>query len=155
MNANDCEKSVPFTLLELKTRYNEIEKTTQYFGTDVSIHKAEIHMVSTIADNPGIHVRGLAELLGITSASVSEIVRKLERKELIYKETDSNNISRLLLYLTKKGEHAHGEHLRYHKMLEKAVIEELSLATEQQKTFLVTFLTGLLKRFEEVEEQLK
>lgn len=145
-------RHVSVVLLDLKTRYAEIEKVVRNFGTNVSIHKAEIYVVSAIASSPGIHVRGLAELLEITSASASEIVQKLEKKGLVYKKTDVNNLSRFLLYLTKKGEFAHEEHMRYHQILYAMIEDELTNASEEQLDFLVTFLSGLASRFEGIEE---
>lgn len=38
-----------------------------------------------IAEHPGIHVGGLAEILGVTKGAVSEILKKLEKKILLSK----------------------------------------------------------------------
>lgn len=152
---NDLKKQrLADTLLKFNRRYAEIEKVARNFGTNVPIHKAEIHAVSAITGSPGIHVRGLAELLGITSASASELVGKLEKKGLVHKQTDANNLSRFLLYVTKKGKLANEEHTRYHQILEKMIEDELTEATEQQIDFLITFLSGLLSRFEGLEEKM-
>lgn len=103
-------------LLKIIKRYSTIEKTIRNYGTDTPVYFAEIHTVSAIAGNPGIHVGGLAEHFGYTKGAISEIIRKLEKKGLVQKQADPKNLSRLALFLTEKGELAHREHCRYHKM---------------------------------------
>jgi len=148
------KQEVSYAMLRLFTRYMEIDKKTQTYGTKVPIHHAEIHMVSAIAQNPGIHVRGLAEYFSYSSASVSEIIRKLEKKNLVRKETDSKNLSRLSLYLTKKGELAHEEHQKYHRMLEAMMEEELNDLTDEQIDCFITLFHNLLIKMEDFEEKI-
>lgn len=150
---NDRQK-VAYTMLKLVMRYLEIDHTVRNFGTDVPIYHAEIHIVSAISQHPGIHIRGLAEEMGIASASVSETVRKLEKKGLVRKEVSPNNQSRLSLYVTKKGELAHKEHRKYHKMLEDMTENELATASNEQVAFVTSFLTNLLKGLEGFEEKI-
>lgn len=146
------KQEVSYAMLRLITRYMEIDKKTQNYGTNVSIHHAEIHMVSAIAENPGIHVRGLAEHFNISSASVSELIRKLEKKNLIRRETDSSNLSRLSLHLTKKGELAHEEHMKYHRMLEEMVEDELNDFTDEQINSYINFFHKLTEKMEGYED---
>lgn len=112
-------------LLKIITRYEKFMKSARNYGTDVPIHYSEIHMVSAIAKNPGIHISGLAEHFGYTRGAVSEVVAKLEKKGLLVKEVDPENLSRLKLYLTKKGEGAQGEHDRYHGMVSNLILDIL------------------------------
>lgn len=141
-------------MLKLVMRYMEIDHTVQNYGTNVPIYHSEIHIVSAIAENPGIHIRGLAELLGVANPSVSETVRKLEKKELVRKEVSPNNQSRLSLYVTKKGELAHEEHRKYHKVLEDMAEDELAGASDEQVAFVTGFLQNLLQRLDGFEEKI-
>ena len=74
-------RSAPLShaLLGIVTRFYELERQCSKFGTDVDIHLAEIHTIMAIYNNEGIHVGGLAETLGVTKGSVSELLRRLER----------------------------------------------------------------------------
>lgn len=63
---------------------------------------SEIHIIMAIAEHPGIHVGGLAEILGVTKGAVSEILKNW-KKDLIIKEIDNLNLSRYSLNLTEKG----------------------------------------------------
>lgn len=154
MEQGNDRKTVAYSMLNLMMRYMEIDQKVQNFGTNVSIYHSEIHIVSAIAEHPGIHIRGLAEQMGVASASISETVRKLEKKELIRKEVSPTNRSRLSLYVTKKGELAHEEHRRYHKILDDMTQEELMEASEEQVAFINEFLSHLLVRLEGFEDRI-
>ena len=155
----NIRQKIEYDILSLAMAYMELDKKTRYYGTDVPIFYAEIHMLSTIARHPGIHVGGLADLLGITKGSVSEIIKKLERKALVLKETDHHNLSKLSLWLTEKGEKAHRNHMRYHAILNGIVEDELKTASAHDVEFLSHFLSAiastLVSKREEFDESME
>lgn len=112
-----------FALLSLVNQFYKLERQCRNFGTDVEIHLAEIQMIMTIHNAQGIHVNGLAEKLRITKGSVSEMLRKLERKGLVRKEKDPLKMTRLNIYLTDKGLLAHQNHICLHQKLDNLVLE--------------------------------
>ncbi len=137
---------IGYDILNLVTMYVELDKTTRYYGTDVPVFHSEIHMISAIAERPGIHIGGLAKLFCITKGSVSEIIKKLERKDLVIKEANESNLSKLSIRLTEKGEKAHRFHMNYHVLLDGMVEEELKNASENEMQFLSCFLNGISER---------
>ncbi|NLG02416.1 MAG: MarR family transcriptional regulator [Clostridia bacterium] len=142
---------VPYSMLKLIMRYLELDRKTQYYGTDKPIYYSEIHMISAIAQKPDINVKGLAEEFKITSASVSEMLTKLNKKGMVNKAVDKNHPVSLKLSLTEKGKRAHEEHMRYHSKLEQMVIEELSDASDEQIQTIVDFLNHMRNRLDEFE----
>lgn len=142
-------ETVSFSLLKLIMRYIELDKQTHYFGTGTPIYNSEIHLISMIAKNPGIHIRGLAEQLGVTSASVSETISKLQKKGLVLKSTDKSNLSRLNLSLTAKGQLAHEAHMRYHEELIQIIASELKDAPAEQIAFLRDFCDHVRQRMDD------
>lgn len=154
MKGRSEKHNVAYAMLKLMMRYMEIDHKVQNFGTNVPIHHSEIHIISAIAESPGIHIRGLAEQIGVASASISETVRKLVNKELVRKEVSPNNQSRLSLFVTKKGELAHEEHRKYHKILEDMAQDELAAATDEQIAFINQFLGNLLVRLDGFEDKI-
>lgn len=146
------KNKIAYDSIKLALTYVELDKKTRYYGTDVPIFYSEIHMIMLIAENPGIHVGGLADLLRITKGSVSEIVRKLEKKGLVKKEADEDNLSRYLLSLTEKGERAHLNHMRYHAVINDMVEEQLQNATVQDVQFLAQFLSGMMDKLKNFDE---
>jgi DNA-binding MarR family transcriptional regulator len=145
---------IAYESLDLAFALMELDKKTRYYGTDVPIFHSEIHVIKAIAEHPGIHVGGLADILGVTKGAVSEIIKKLERKALIIKEVDELNLSRYSLSLSKKGEKAHKIHMHYHAILNGVVENELQNATESELNFLSSFLLSLKSRVENFDENI-
>lgn len=130
-------------LLKIIARYEKFMKTARNYGTDVPIHYAEIHTLAAIAKNPGIHISGLAKHFGYTRGAVSELVAKLEKKGLLVKGEDPENLSRLRLTLTEKGKRAQGEHRRYHNMVSGLILNLLKDRPPEHVNAIRTFLRGL------------
>ena len=138
-------------MLGITTRFNELERTCCKFGTDVDIHRAEIHTIMGIYLNEGIHVGGLAEVLGVTKGSVSELLRRLERKGLVYKAKDPLKMTRINVYLTEKGKTAHNHHLHYHEKLDGLVEKAMGQRTPDQIMGIISFLEEMLNRLNAIE----
>jgi DNA-binding MarR family transcriptional regulator len=145
-NTSELKEQINVALLHLMMEFVRLDRMTQQYGTDTPIHHAEIHALASIVENPGVHIGGLAEKLGGAKASASELVKKLERKGLVRKETNADNLSKLSLFPTDKGEKAQETHARYHATLNNSVFEELSGATETELDFLSEFLVSLTKK---------
>ena len=139
---------VSYTILRMVCKLFEADKKTRYYGTDQPLHEAEIHMIKAIKEHEGIHVTGLAEALGVTKGAVSQILKKLERKGMIIKDKDTDNQSRLVLRVSKKGETAHIHHERFHQIFDDAVNEILDGASREEQDFLMDFLNTLEEKID-------
>ena len=135
-----------FALLSLVNQFYKLERQCRNFGTDVEIHLAEIQMIMTIHNAQGIHVNGLAEKLGITKGSVSEMLRKLERKGLVRKEKDPLKMTRLNIYLTDKGLLAHQNHICFHQKLDNLVLEAAAEHSPEMLGSFTSLLNDILMR---------
>lgn len=138
-------------LLKIITQYERLEKGIRNYGTETPIYFSEIHTISAIAENPGIHIGGLANHFGYTKGAISEIIRKLEKKGLVQKQSDPRNLSRLALYLTKKGETAHREHHRYHEMFHKMGVKIIKDMPREHIDLIHAFLCTLSERLSDFE----
>lgn len=137
------------TFLRVVTKLSEIDGKTRYYGTDQPLYGAEIHMIKSIKENEGIHVTGLADMLGVTKGAVSQIIMKLESKGMIVKDTDPRNLSRLVLTLTPKGEIAQQQHEELHRQFDEFFYAAMESATEENKAFLKGFLNALDEKIDE------
>lgn len=142
-----------YTFLRIVTKISEFDKKTRYYGTDHPLYEAEIHMIKSIKENEGIHVTGLADMLGVTKGAVSQIIMKLEHKGMIRKDTDPRNLSRLMLKLTSKGETAYLHHEKLHQKYDELFNDLLENATEENKTFLKSFLNLLDEQIDTFEKE--
>lgn len=145
---------ISYTFLRVVTKLSEIDRKMRCYGTDQPLFNAEIHMIKSIKENEGIHVTGLADMLGVTKGAVSQVIQKLERKSMIVKDTDPRNLSKLALHLTPKGETAYMHHEDLHRRFDGLFDIVLKNASEENSAFLKDFLSSLdekITMFEKAE----
>mgnify|MGYP000330823138 CR=1 FL=1 len=88
-------------------------KVPQDYGTGEDYTSVEVHTLKHISDNPGITVTELARDYAKTKGAVSQILKKLEQKNLIYRQSDPANENRILFFLTEKGKVLDIAHKKY------------------------------------------
>ena len=120
------------TFNRIINKFISIEKKPRDFGTGDLLYPSEIHNIEIIGRNPGINVTNLAKKLGVTKGAVSQIVNKLERKNLVAKFRDSNNEKEVMLKLQKKGEIAFKGHEDFHAKFYSEIVDETDNTTPEQ-----------------------
>ena len=98
-------------------KYIQYEKKPQKYCSDLVLTQPEIHTVAIIGDNEGISVTELAKVRGITKGAASQMIYRLEDKNLVEKRISPESDSKLNLYLTKKGMKARDEHRKMHETM--------------------------------------
>jgi DNA-binding MarR family transcriptional regulator len=94
------------SIIDLFTRilhlYSVIDKKPKDFGTGDLLYVSEIHAIHYIGGNPEINMTQLAEISGVTKGAVSQIVKRLVRKQYIalYKTKNKKEVN---LRLSDKG----------------------------------------------------
>ncbi len=147
MNKKDIYRQTMAAVLRMLNQMNQMEDMPKSFGTDLLIHTSEIHTIATIGDHPGCNISELAEELGIAKPSVSEIVQKIEAKDLIEKYKLPANRKEVRLKLTEKGSVAYKGHAEFHadmfsniyshmKKIPEESLNEFKAALDNISTFL-------------------
>lgn len=142
-------------LLRVSIKLSEIGCQVQDYGTGIPLYNSEIHMIKAIEENPGIHVFGLAELLGITKGAVSQTLTKLAKKGMVVKEADPEKLSRLRLTVTNLGRIAYENHQKSHEQLDERFDKALRGATKEEKAFLARFLKDFEKELDGYADELE
>ncbi|GAA0377457.1 MarR family winged helix-turn-helix transcriptional regulator [Bacillus horti] len=144
------KKEISNAFLGAVYAYTEYEKETHFLKTKdgKQIYYAEIHLISTIKENEGIHITGLADKLGVTIGAVSQLLIKLERKGLIQKEKDPKNQSRFLIKLTTEGEKTHENHLKFHEEFDSLLFASVQGEPKEKVDFLERFLLEVCEKLE-------
>ncbi|WP_087018674.1 MarR family transcriptional regulator [Thaumasiovibrio subtropicus] len=104
--------------LRLVNRVHEIESRPNYFGTEMLIHRAEIHSVEAIGDSAPITLMSLAHMQGVTKGAASQMVTKLVKKGLVKRDPSPHSKKEMLISLTEVGEIAYQHHADYHREME-------------------------------------
>lgn len=83
--------------------YTDYINTKRDYGTEEELSMMEAHVLTDIADNPGITVTGLSKTWDRTTSAISQTVRKLIKKDLIYRINSKEDAKIFLLYPSKKA----------------------------------------------------
>lgn len=135
----------------LVEKISNTAKTHKSFGTDVDIYRSEIHVIQIIGDRERVHISEISRLIGITKATVSQIVKRLENKGLVRKVVDGANNTRQLASLTDKGMTAYEAHVDYHLRKHKEMEEFLASLDDQGRDVVMRFLH---EAYEMIEDHL-
>lgn len=88
-------------------------KTPKDYGTGEDYTSAEVHTLKYIAEHEGITVTQLSIDYAKTKSAISQLLKKIESKGLIYRENDLGRDTRQFIYLTDKGKELDRVHRAY------------------------------------------
>ena len=83
------------------------------YGTGEMYTPVEVHMLKYIKDHPGKNVTQLSGEWDKSKAAISQMLKKMEQKELIYKENPADNFRKQCFFVTGKGLDLCGFHEKY------------------------------------------
>jgi DNA-binding MarR family transcriptional regulator len=130
--------------------YGEMEKKPRDYGTGDLLFTSEIHTIEAIGENPGINITALSDKLGISKSAVSQIINKLEIKQIVTRYKQQNNGKEVLLKLLERGQLAFYGHKKYHLSMDVPLIEAMADWDDKQVEFLSIALNELFKYGERV-----
>ena len=103
--------SCVFRLYQATHEYQGI--TRDYARNGITMGQAEAHLLTDIADNPGITTTQLAECWRKTTAAISQMITKLEKKGMVERRRTKNNALNVWIYPTPLGEKTSEAHLHF------------------------------------------
>lgn len=105
----------PFEMSTIMERMNALNTITaaKDYGTGEKFHTVEVHILSYIAEYPGVSVTEVARDWNRTKGAVSQIIKKLEGKGLVYREKEAGNNKKVCLYVTEEGARLDQAHRDY------------------------------------------
>lgn len=107
-------------IYRLLNLYHAAQKQPRRYSGNITLYAAEAHMVEIIGSQPGIMGMELAERLFISKGAVSQTLKKLLEKGLVYKN-DAADGRAARLYLTDAGGIIWQEHRRLHQPMLNAL----------------------------------
>lgn len=93
--------------------YTDYINTKRDYGTNEKLSMMEAHVLTDIADNPGITVTELSRTWDRTTSAISQTVRKLIKKDLIYRVNSKEDAKIFLLYPSEKAKAFSIAHKKY------------------------------------------
>lgn len=84
-----------------------------FYGYSEACTPVESHLLEKICDNEGITVTELAREINRSKSAVSQIVKKLEKRDLITKTAQKDHEKKLSLKPTTKGKEFNEVHIKF------------------------------------------
>lgn len=91
-----------------------LERNPQIYGEAGPLSPSEIHTIDAIGCGKGILMSELAVNLNVTKGAVTQIVKRLEKKELVKRAPHPEDSRSILVSLKKKGLIAYEVHEEVH-----------------------------------------
>ena len=129
--------------IRIMNKMMALEKNPRDFGSGDLLSSAEIHMIMVIGKNPSQNITSISEELGISKSAVSQMVRKLEQKNLVERSQLPDNEKEIRLSLTPRGRIAFLGHETHHAVIFARMHEKLGDMTEEQFAYLMDFFSAI------------
>ncbi|MBE6493910.1 MAG: MarR family transcriptional regulator [Methanosphaera stadtmanae] len=100
---NFSKEQISYTPVILFTDYINLQFNNYLNNNYKNVSPRDFTYLVNIFYHQNISQRQLAELLYVSEANVAQIIKRLEKNELITRIPDENNKSRKILFLTQKG----------------------------------------------------
>ena len=97
IDLNSGDERIPFTPVVLYIDYISIQYTKYLKDHYPEITPRDFTYLVSIQYNPNLTQRELSEILFVSEANVAQIIKRLEKNELIYRVADENNKSKKIL----------------------------------------------------------
>lgn len=119
---NNGSRSLGRLFLQLR----RLERQPQNFGNAGSITPSEIHTIEGIGYEGAILMNELAARLGVTKGAVSQLIVRLEVKQLVTRSSYPHDSRAILISLTEKGKEAYMAHEEMHNQFYDQLRSQLS-----------------------------
>jgi len=135
--------------VRILNKMDAMEKCPRDFGSGDLLHCSEIHTVMAIGRHPAITVTELSSVLGISKSAISQMITRLEKKNLVERTRRPGNEKEVLLRLTPHGTIAYHGHEQHHAKVFARMQERLGNLTPEQ----IRFVAGFLAAIEETADE--
>ncbi len=113
-NREFCEDRGSRNLGRLFVQLQRLEKNPRSFGEAGPLTPSEIHTIDAIGCGKAILMSELASRLSITKGAVTQMVKRLESRNLVQRTAHPEDSRAALLSLTPKGVSAYRAHRQDH-----------------------------------------
>ena len=137
-NINTGSQKLGRLILQLQ----RLEREPRSFGDAGVLTPSEIHTIDAIGCDEGVLMSNLASRLGVTKGAVTQLVTRLERKELVKRTSHPNDSRAVIVLLTEKGKVAY----HVHEALHQTFYDQLS--SQLTKEEIAIFEKGVEKLIE-------
>lgn len=123
----------------------QLKKNQHKISTDKSITLNEVHLIVVIGKNQPLNLVKLSELLEVSRSAITQSVRRLIQKNLVFFDFDSNNGKNKYLRLSEKGIEVFKIHKEQQAYIEKSIFSVLNNYSEGELQTVVKLMDDIEK----------
>lgn len=130
---NAILESLSISVGRLIMQFKRLDRSPQKFGSAGTLTLSEIHTIDAIGCESGILMGELAARLDITKGAVTQMIKRLERKDLVCRIPHPTDFRYTIVSLTKNGLLAYQAHAELDQELYRKLSAELT--AQEMETF--------------------
>ena len=125
--------------------FEQLKKDQHRNSIDKSITINEVHLIVVIGENQPLNLVKLSELLGVSRSAITQSVRRLIQKNLVFFDFKSNNGKNKYLRLSEKGIEVFKIHKEQQAYIEKSIFSVLNNYSEGELQTVVKLMDDIEK----------
>ena len=148
MDQAHVEKVLNQVLKNLFYKILRIQERDVAMASNSQLSRTEMHVLEIVQDVPNVTLTQIAEMLGITKATASVTIARLEKKKYLHKVKLDEDKRKSLLKLTELGAVCYEKHRQFHDSMVQSLLQEFRI--EEYPT-IVKSLEALLQFFNKMD----
>lgn len=136
---------------QVVNKYIEFDKIPYSYGIDQKLHHSEVHTIEAIGKHDKINITKLAQYQNVTKGAVSQMVRRLVKKNLVIKSVSPETENEVALSLTEDGKKVYRNHQDFHRSLEKKIEQVLAQQPPGTSELLASLAVELMNIWKTIE----
>ena len=125
--------------------FEQLKKAQHRNSIDKSITINEVHLIVVIGENQPLNLVKLSELLGVSRSAITQSVRRLIQKNLVFFDFKLNNGKNKYLRLSEKGIEVFKIHKEQQAYIEKSIFSVLNNYSEGELQTVVKLMDDIEK----------
>lgn len=127
MTELEIEQLLNHILKDLFYKILRLQAKSVSKSTNNNINRTEMHVLENIQDTPDATVTDIAETLGISKATASVSIARLQEKDYLKKIKSEKDKRKSILVLTENGEFCCKKHKQFHDTMVRSVLKEFKI----------------------------
>lgn len=127
-------------IFEIIRLFEDEKKKPRDYGNGIMLYHGEVEFLEAIAKFPGENVSKLSQRLGITKGAITQMVDKLQQKELIQTVSRTGNRKEKYFALTDMGRSVINQHRYLHKQSNENICRFISTLDAKEADAVFRFL---------------
>lgn len=148
MTEKEIKELLNYILKDLFYKVLRLQAKSVSKSTNNNINRTEMHVLENVQDTPNATVTDIAETLGISKATASVSIARLQDKDFLKKIKSDKDKRKSILVLTENGELCCKKHKQFHDTMIRSVLKEFKIEEYPEVIKSLQALAGFFNKLE-------